>query len=104
MLPVLSYPIQCFSMEGCSECNWELGPPPDSIMAIPPPPMPAFLHLAPTNVTTPPCNIFCDWNTGQGVEFIELPRQGMQEIFIIYISLHFQFFMIKKFLNTFLKN
>ncbi|XP_046670665.1 uncharacterized protein LOC124360803 isoform X2 [Homalodisca vitripennis] len=54
----------------CAECL-DLGPPPDSILAIPPPPLPNFLLRAPANHTTS-CGAVCDW-TSTHAEFIELP-------------------------------
>ncbi|KAJ9582466.1 hypothetical protein L9F63_003159 [Diploptera punctata] len=58
----------------CVECS-DLVPPPDSILGIPPPPLPAFLQRAP-NMNTSTCSVLCDWNAGPGVEYVELPRQG----------------------------
>uniref|UniRef100_A0A1B6L408 Uncharacterized protein n=1 Tax=Graphocephala atropunctata TaxID=36148 RepID=A0A1B6L408_9HEMI len=57
----------------CAECL-DLGPPPDSILAIPPPPLPNFLLRAPANHTTS-CGAVCDW-TSSHAEFIELPVHG----------------------------
>ncbi|XP_069702623.1 uncharacterized protein [Periplaneta americana] len=58
----------------CVECS-DMGPPPDTILSIPPPPLPAFLQRAP-NMNTSTCSVLCDWTAGPGVEYVELPRQG----------------------------
>ncbi|RZF33796.1 hypothetical protein LSTR_LSTR013684 [Laodelphax striatellus] len=58
-------------MDGCSELR-ELGPPPDSIMEIPPPPIPMSLDI-PSNLSMIPCSFLCDSSTGPSkVEFIDL--------------------------------
>ncbi|CAG2055609.1 unnamed protein product [Timema podura] len=57
----------------CSDCG-NLHPPPDAILNIPPPPLPAFLQLAAPNIT--PCSVQCEWNTEPGLEYVDLPRQG----------------------------
>nr|CAD7266265.1 unnamed protein product [Timema shepardi] len=57
----------------CSDCG-NLHPPPDAILNIPPPPLPAFLQLAAPNVT--PCSVQCEWNAEPGLEYVDLPRQG----------------------------
>ncbi|XP_054271930.1 uncharacterized protein LOC128992396 isoform X2 [Macrosteles quadrilineatus] len=55
----------------CTECQ-DLGPPPNSILAIPPPPLPGFLLRPPTpDNHTPSCGALCDWNPGHA-EFVEL--------------------------------
>ncbi|XP_066998258.2 uncharacterized protein [Anabrus simplex] len=63
----------------CVECG-DLGPPPDTILGIPPPPLPAFLQRTLTNnsnhTSSSPCSVQCDWTSGPGVEYVELPRQG----------------------------
>ncbi|KAF5282978.1 hypothetical protein FQA39_LY04849 [Lamprigera yunnana] len=72
--------MSCFG-----EC-WDAGPPPDSILFIPPPPVPSFLQPALTDLlsNTTPCTTtqVCEaWvshgNFGSGVggEFVELPRK-----------------------------
>ncbi|XP_022193470.2 uncharacterized protein LOC111051298 [Nilaparvata lugens] len=58
-------------MDGCTEWR-ELGPPPDSIMEIPPPPIPMALDIS-NNLTAIPCSFLCDSGTGPSkVEFIDL--------------------------------
>ncbi|PSN43270.1 hypothetical protein C0J52_11462 [Blattella germanica] len=49
----------------CVECTADLVPPPDSILGIPPPPLPAFLQRAPS-INTSTCSVLCDWNAGPG--------------------------------------
>ena len=76
----------------CSGCSAELGPPPDSILFIPPPPLPVYLQAglqallathendtdtAATPKQRTPCTSPCEWPIGStGVDFVELPRQG----------------------------
>lgn len=52
----------------CAECQ-DLGPPPDSILAIPPPPLPAFLLSVPDNHSSA-CGSACDWVSGHA-QFVE---------------------------------
>ncbi|KAL0275456.1 UNVERIFIED_CONTAM: hypothetical protein PYX00_003294 [Menopon gallinae] len=60
----------------CPECLEEFGPPPDFILSIPPPPIPYFVHLDPSNETSS-CHSQCVWAfQSTGVEFVELPRHG----------------------------
>lgn len=59
----------------CVECL-DMGPPPDTILGIPPPPLPTFLQRAPAFNDTATCSVLCDWTAGPGVEYVELPRQG----------------------------
>jgi len=56
-----------------------MGPPPDTILAIPPPPLPAFLQRAPIVNNTSTCSVLCDWTAGPGVEYVELPRHGTEQ-------------------------
>lgn len=68
-----------------SPCN--LGPPPDMILHLPPPPFPSFLQsksdlyadvdLLPfiPNLNNSPCKHLCDWKT-EGVQYVEMPQQG----------------------------
>lgn len=74
---------------GClGEC-WDAGPPPDSILFIPPPPAPSFLQqsLPDLLLNTTPCSStqVCEaWvnhiqgnNAGSpGGDYVELPRKG----------------------------
>ncbi|CAH0388489.1 unnamed protein product [Bemisia tabaci] len=66
--------LACVLDSGCSD-SWD--PPPDSILEIPPPPMPSFFQ---SNFTlSPGCSPFsCDWSTGHSVEYVELPHQETQ--------------------------
>ncbi|XP_046470408.1 uncharacterized protein [Neodiprion pinetum] len=72
----------------CTVCK--LGPPPDMILRLPPPPIPAFLQRNSdissfylnsevqsfaTHLNDSPCKHFCDWRS-EGVQYIELPQQG----------------------------
>lgn len=56
-----------------------MGPPPDTILGIPPPPLPAFLQRAPIVNNTSTCSVLCDWTAGPGVEYVELPRHGTEQ-------------------------
>ncbi|XP_065224704.1 uncharacterized protein LOC135848672 [Planococcus citri] len=66
----------------CQDC-WDLGPPPDTILTIPPPPMPTFFASSFINVgnrSNAPCPLLCDWTTGQGLEINEeFPFKGNLE-------------------------
>lgn len=64
----------------CVECS-DMGPPPDTILGIPPPPLPAFLQRAPFINNTSTCSVLCDWTAGPGVEYVELPRHGTAQSF-----------------------
>jgi hypothetical protein len=64
----------------CVECS-DMGPPPDTILGIPPPPLPAFLQRAPIINNTSTCSVLCDWTAGPGVEYVELPRHGNPQSF-----------------------
>lgn len=65
--------------ETCKDC-WDLDPPPDMILTIPPPPMPTFFassFITVGNRSNVPCPLLCDWTTGQGMEMKEeSPRIG----------------------------
>lgn len=57
----------------CQDC-WNLDPPPDMILTIPPPPMPTFFagsFITANNRSNVPCSLLCDWTTGQGMEMTE---------------------------------
>ncbi|BES93174.1 Hypothetical protein NTJ_05980 [Nesidiocoris tenuis] len=65
-------------MENCSE--WlELGPPPDTILTLPPPPLPSFLQVSASNLSNCSNNL-CDWAGAPqtGVQFIELAPPGLE--------------------------
>ena len=51
-----------------------LGPPPDMILTLPPPPLPAFLAEAP-QLMNHSCGL-CRWAAGGAVDYVEMPRQG----------------------------
>lgn len=62
-----------YSNGTCQDC-WDLGPPPDTILTIPPPPMPTFFassFITVGNRSNAPCPLLCDWTTGQGLEMNE---------------------------------
>lgn len=62
---------------GCADCAEDWGPPPDSILSIPPPPFPTFIQMELQNESTL-CST-CVWAPTSGVagvEFVEMPRQG----------------------------
>lgn len=68
-----------------SPCN--LGPPPDTILHLPPPPFPNFLPYKTEpyskvellsfipHLNNSPCKHLCDWKS-EGVQYIEMPQQG----------------------------
>lgn len=76
----------------CVQC-YEIGPPPDTILQLPPPPLPAFLSpkssfAALVQNESVPCytQYMCESRLGHresGIEFIELPGQTDAWIFII---------------------
>ncbi|KAF6205832.1 hypothetical protein GE061_020006 [Apolygus lucorum] len=64
-------------MENCSE--WlELGPPPDTILTLPPPPLPSFLQVTSSNLSNCSHNV-CEWAGAPptGVHFVELSPPGV---------------------------
>ncbi|XP_076054116.1 uncharacterized protein LOC143032841 [Oratosquilla oratoria] len=80
------------SCGGKMDCDslYELGPPPDMILNIPPPPIPPFMEefvarLAAEGIDIhagsesteeePKCNL-CQWAKGNGVGYVELPQKG----------------------------
>jgi hypothetical protein len=62
-------------MESCKDL-WELGPPPDFILSIPPPPLPENVQLSAANLSSTPCGLMCDVTMAQGAELIDLARHG----------------------------
>ena len=64
-----------------------MGPPPDTILGIPPPPLPAFLQRAPVVNNTSTCSVLCDWTAGPGVEYVELPRHGTEQSCTVHCAL-----------------
>uniref|UniRef100_A0A8D8T1L8 Uncharacterized protein n=1 Tax=Cacopsylla melanoneura TaxID=428564 RepID=A0A8D8T1L8_9HEMI len=60
-------------MESCTDL-WELGPPPNFILSIPPPPVPENIHLSSINITTP-YGLICDVASKKG-EIVESAPQG----------------------------
>lgn len=81
---------------GCLGDCWDVGPPPDSILFLPPPPLPSFLQpsLNDLLLNTTPCssNELCEsWLPSSkmlpdggggglghvdGGEYVEMPRKG----------------------------
>lgn len=61
----------------CANCDEEWGPPPDSILSIPPPPLPKFIQMDEQNqsAATSSC-VWAPTSGATGVEFVELPRKG----------------------------
>ncbi|XP_037073076.1 uncharacterized protein LOC119094105 [Pollicipes pollicipes] len=53
----------------------ELGPPPDMILTLPPPPLPAFLAESAPALMNQSCGL-CQWAGGGAVDFVEMPRPG----------------------------
>ncbi|XP_024083289.1 uncharacterized protein LOC106667854 isoform X2 [Cimex lectularius] len=63
--------------ENCTEFL-EIGPPPDMILTLPPPPLPSYLQIT-MNHSSKPCTSLCDTplpNNG-GIQFIELPPHAL---------------------------
>lgn len=66
------------------EC-WDLGPPPDSILSMPPPPAPAFFQTSQdVLLNTTPCSStqVCEtWlpsnRVPDGIDYVELPRKDV---------------------------
>ena len=87
---------------GCTACG--LGPPPNLILHIPPPPIPSYLQygssvggsgggvssiysnagvlinqavsaIAPAHINNSLCKHSCNWRT-EGVQYVEMPQQG----------------------------
>ena len=52
-----------------------LGPPPDMILTLPPPPLPAFLAESAPQLMNHSCGL-CRWAAGGAVDYVEMPRQG----------------------------
>lgn len=72
---------------GCLGDCWDVGPPPDSILFLPPPPVPSFLQpsLPDLLLNTTPCssNQLCEtWLPSNkfvpegGGDYVEMPRKG----------------------------
>ncbi|XP_043194196.1 uncharacterized protein LOC122366254 [Amphibalanus amphitrite] len=53
----------------------ELGPPPDMILTLPPPPLPSFLAESAPQLMNHSCGL-CRWASGGAVDYVEMPRQG----------------------------
>lgn len=82
----------------CIQC-FEVGPPPNSILSMPPPPLPSFLVpktalIAITQNDTQPCFAahMCDSpgpREQSGIEFIELPGKNFNDawLFVVIASL-----------------
>lgn len=81
------------------ECEtlYELGPPPDMILNIPPPPIPPFMEEFVARLAAEGINIheddngfpeeekscnLCQWANGNGVGFVELAQKGELMFFI----------------------
>lgn len=71
-------------MSCLGEC-WDVGPPPDSILSLPPPPIPAFLHHpiseALLNATSCTSAQLCESipasnRIPDGGDYVEMPRKG----------------------------
>lgn len=80
----------------CGSHCFELGPPPDSILSMPPPPLPSFLVprtaiVALVQNDTQPCfaAFMCDTSPGpnehSGIEFIELPGSGINDVWLFLL-------------------
>ncbi|KAL1455185.1 hypothetical protein WDU94_009296 [Cyamophila willieti] len=61
-------------MKSCSDL-WELGPPPNFILSIPPPPVPDNLHLSSINFSTP-YGSMCNDAPKTGVDIVESAPPG----------------------------
>lgn len=82
----------------CALCT--LGPPPDMILRLPPPPIPSFLQQGSEFLTDSeaiifrphhndsPCKHFCNWRS-EGVQYVEMPQQGN----IIFVCLFITYFL-----------
>lgn len=85
------------------ECEtlYELGPPPDMILNIPPPPIPPFMEEFVARLAAEGINIheddngfpeeekscnLCQWANGNGVGFVELAQKG-ELMFFIYLRI-----------------
>lgn len=81
----------------CGNQCYEVGPPPDSILSMPPPPLPSFLVprtaiVALAQNETQPCfaaSFKCDLSAGphehSGIEFIELPGSGINDVWLFLL-------------------
>lgn len=73
VLPWLQSNISCPGGE-CALLE-ELGPPPDMILTLPPPPLPAFLAEAAPALMNESCGL-CRWAGGDAVDYVEMPRHS----------------------------
>lgn len=72
---------------GCMIECWDIGPPPDTILFLPPPPVPSFLQqdLPDLLVNTTPCfsTQLCESllpvHKNDESDYIEMPRKGMTQ-------------------------
>lgn len=80
----------------CGNQCYEVGPPPDSILSMPPPPLPSFLVprtaiVALAQNDTQPCfaAFMCESSPGpreqSGIEFIELPGSGINDVWLFLL-------------------
>lgn len=81
---------------GCLMECWDMGPPPDSILFLPPPPMPAFLQQSGPDLllNTTPCSStqLCEsWlpvnnKVADDSNYVEMPRKGNKKYkkYVIY--------------------
>lgn len=80
----------------CGPQCYEVGPPPDTILSMPPPPLPSFLlpRSAIASLTgndSQPCfaAFMCETSPGvrelSGVEFMELPGHGFDDTLLLLI-------------------
>lgn len=92
------------------ECEtlYELGPPPDMILNIPPPPIPPFMEEFVARLAAEGINIheddngfpeeekscnLCQWANGNGVGFVELAQKGELIFFICFRILLISFWI-----------
>ncbi|KAF0300760.1 hypothetical protein FJT64_003269 [Amphibalanus amphitrite] len=57
----------------------ELGPPPDMILTLPPPPLPSFLAESAPQLMNHSCGL-CRWASGGAVDYVEMPRQDRRRV------------------------
>lgn len=79
----------------CIHCT-EVGPPPDSILSMPPPPLPSFLLpktalIALAQNESQPCfaTYMCETSPNprvqSGIEYIELPGQSVDDVWLFVV-------------------